>query len=60
MKMTWHEAPSGAPFVTVILPVRNEADFIERSLGAVLAQDYPAERMEVLVVDGGSRYVTPC
>jgi glycosyltransferase involved in cell wall biosynthesis len=36
------------------MPIRNEAGFIERSLGAVLAQDYPAGRMEVLVVDGMS------
>jgi len=42
------------PFVTVIMPIRNEAGFIERSLGAVLAQDYPADRLEVLVVDGMS------
>lgn len=34
------------------MPVRNEAAYIERSLGAVLAQDYPADRLEVLVVDG--------
>lgn len=42
------------PFVTVIMPIRNEAAYIARSLGAVLAQDYPPERMEVLVVDGMS------
>lgn len=36
------------------MPIRNEAAFIERSLGAVLAQDYPPERMEVLVADGMS------
>ncbi|MGC8838814.1 MAG: glycosyltransferase family 2 protein [Anaerolineae bacterium] len=42
------------PFVTVIMPVRNEAAYIARSLGAVLAQDYPPDRMEVLVVDGMS------
>jgi glycosyltransferase involved in cell wall biosynthesis len=41
-------------FVTIVIPIRNEADFIERSLGAVLAQDYPADRMEILVVDGMS------
>lgn len=40
--------------VSVIMPVRNEAAYIERSLGAVLAQDYPPERMEILVVDGMS------
>jgi glycosyltransferase involved in cell wall biosynthesis len=42
------------PFVTVVMPVRNEADCIERSLGAVFAQDYPPERMEVIVADGMS------
>lgn len=41
------------------MPVRNEAAFIERSLGTVLAQDYPAERYEVLVVDGDSDDATP-
>lgn len=48
--------PSSAefPLVTVIMPVRNEEAFIRRSLGAVLAQDYPPERLEVLVVDGDS------
>ncbi len=42
------------PFVSVIMPVRNEGDFIQRSLGAVLAQDYPHDRLEVLVADGRS------
>ena len=36
------------------MPVRNEAAFISRSLGAVLAQNYPSDRMEVLVADGMS------
>ncbi len=40
------------PFVSVVMPVRNEANFIERSLGAVLRQTYPADRMEILVADG--------
>jgi succinoglycan biosynthesis protein ExoA len=42
------------PFVTVIMPVRDEATFIERSLGALLAQDYDCNRMEIIVVDGMS------
>ncbi len=40
------------PFVSVLLPVRNEAAFIARSVGSVLAQDYPVDRLEVIVVDG--------
>jgi cellulose synthase/poly-beta-1,6-N-acetylglucosamine synthase-like glycosyltransferase len=42
------------PSVTLIMPIRNEAAFIARSLGAVLAQDYPHDRMEVLIADGMS------
>lgn len=42
------------PVVTVIMPVRNEGPFIVRSLGAVLAQDYPGDRLEVIVADGMS------
>ena len=43
------------PFVSVIMPVRNEAAFIERSVGAVAAQDYPRDRMEILIADGMSQ-----
>jgi succinoglycan biosynthesis protein ExoA len=42
------------PFISIILPVRNEAGFIERSLSAVLRQDYPPDRYEVIVADGMS------
>jgi len=40
------------PFVSVLMPVRNEASFIARSVGAVLAQDYPRDRIEVIIADG--------
>ncbi len=40
--------------VTIILPVRNEARYIARCLDAVIAQDYPREQIEILVVDGMS------
>ena len=50
------------PFVTIIMPIRNEADFIERAIRSVLDNDYPAGRMEILVVDGmsddGTREIT--
>ncbi len=36
------------------MPVRNEARYIQRSLGAVLDQDYSAQALEVLIVDGVS------
>ncbi len=46
------------PFVSIIMPVRNEAGFIARSLDCVLDQDYPAERIEVIVADGRSTDAT--
>ena len=42
------------PFVTVLVPCRNEADFIERCLTSILSNGYPADRLGVLVVDGRS------
>lgn len=44
------------PLVSVIMPVCNEGDFIERSLEAVLTQDY--DLFEVLIADGMSTDVT--
>ncbi len=42
------------PFVSVLMPVRNEAAFIGKLVGAVLAQDYARDRFEVIVADGMS------
>jgi succinoglycan biosynthesis protein ExoA len=43
-----------AVFVSVVLPVYNEERYIEACLRSVLAQDYPSDRYEVIVADGGS------
>lgn len=40
------------PLVTLVMPIRNEGPFIHESLGAALAQEYPADRLEVIVADG--------
>jgi succinoglycan biosynthesis protein ExoA len=42
------------PFVSVVLPIRNEQTFIGRTLQGILSQDYPADRMEIIVADGMS------
>jgi succinoglycan biosynthesis protein ExoA len=42
------------PFVSVIMPVRNESGFIAQCLKAVVSQTYPAEAMEIVVADGMS------
>lgn len=43
-----------SPLVTVLVPARNEEGDIEQCLSAVLAQDHPHDRMEVILIDGGS------
>lgn len=52
---------SDLPLVTVVMPIRNEQRWIGRSIAAVLSQDYPADRLEVLVADGmsddGTRHI---
>ncbi|MCI0439080.1 MAG: glycosyltransferase family 2 protein, partial [Chloroflexi bacterium] len=45
---------SELPLVTVVMPVRNEEQHIAECLGSVIANDYPRDRLEVLVVDGMS------
>ncbi len=42
------------PLVTVLIPARNEVEWMLECLDAVAEQDYPSSRLEVLVVDGGS------
>jgi len=42
------------PFVSIIIPCRNEEKFIGKCLDSIIAQDYPKDRLEVLVVDGMS------
>ncbi|MFH0779076.1 MAG: glycosyltransferase, partial [Candidatus Eisenbacteria bacterium] len=42
------------PKVTVVVPVRNEEANIGRCLKALLSQDYPGEKLEIIVVDGMS------
>jgi len=42
------------PLVSAVIPCRNEAPFIARCLESVIANDYPKDRLEILVVDGMS------
>ncbi|MBC8876210.1 MAG: glycosyltransferase family 2 protein [Planctomycetes bacterium] len=42
------------PFITVVIPVRNEAKSIGNVLNQLLSQDYPANRFELIVADGES------
>jgi len=47
------------PFISVIVPVRNEALFVQATVESLVKQQYPKERFEVLVIDGESSDDTP-
>jgi glycosyltransferase involved in cell wall biosynthesis len=42
------------PFVSVIIPCRNEEGYIASCLDSILASRYPQDRLEILVADGRS------
>jgi succinoglycan biosynthesis protein ExoA len=44
-----------APLVSVVIPCRDEAHWIEQCLESVLTSEYPRDRLEVIVADGMSR-----
>src|SRR5437762_7529506 len=47
------------PFISVIIPVRNERRYLAGTLGQLLHQDYAAGRFEVIVADGQSTDGSP-
>jgi glycosyltransferase involved in cell wall biosynthesis len=47
-------APANPPFVSVIIPVFNDAERLKLCLAALENQTYPQGRYEVIVVDNGS------
>lgn len=57
--MRYHHfvAPDGAewPKVTVVIPAFNEGPMVGRSIRSVAACAYPKDKLEVIVVDDGSR-----
>ena len=42
------------PKVTIIIPCRNEKKFIGKCLDSLIAQDYPKDKLEILVLNGMS------
>ena len=43
-----------SPSISVIINTHNYGRFIEEAIESALAQDFPADRMEIIVVDDGS------
>jgi len=46
------------PFVTVVIPCRDEEPYIEACIRSVQLQDWPCDRLEILVADGMSMDAT--
>jgi glycosyltransferase involved in cell wall biosynthesis len=51
---TRNRADPNSPFISVIIPMRNEERYIARCLDSILTNDYPQTRLEILVIDGMS------
>jgi hyaluronan synthase len=48
--------PQGSlPKVTVIIPAYNEGAMVEKALYSAAASDYPADRLEIICIDDGSK-----
>ena len=43
------------PYVSIIVPARNEEKFIAKCLNSLLSQSFPKDKWEILVVDGNSQ-----
>jgi glycosyltransferase involved in cell wall biosynthesis len=52
--MVSNPASRTPPFVSIVVPCRNEETYLVRCLDSILAGDHPRERLEILVVNGGS------
>ena len=52
--MVTSTADDTLPFVSVLVPMRNEQRHIARCLDSILQTDYPKPKMEILVIDGMS------
>ncbi|MFH1416998.1 MAG: glycosyltransferase [Planctomycetota bacterium] len=50
--------PDVLPALSIVVPCYNEADLIVEKLNNLLACDYPAEKLEIVFVDGGSTDAT--
>ena len=54
----WAPPLPADPFVTIVIPSFNEESYIEGVVRGALEQRWPADRLEVLVVDGRSQDAT--
>jgi len=43
-----------APFITVLITTYNYGRFVEQAIDSVFSQDYPLDKIQILIVDDGS------
>jgi Glycosyl transferase family 2 len=53
------EPSSHSPVVSIVMATYNFERFVARAIESALAQDYPAESLDIIVVDDGSTDSTP-
>jgi len=66
MKKKWLNAPWNVktepnykPKITIIVPTYNESKYIQQKLDNIYQQDYPRDKLEIIVVDSASTDKTP-
>ena len=45
---------SNMPLVSIVIPIRNEERFVRDCLESIITNDYPKDKLEIIVVDGMS------
>ena len=51
--------PSPSPVVSIVMATYNFERFLARAIESALAQDYPADALDIIVIDDGSTDATP-
>ena len=49
-----HASESDYPSVTILVPVFNEQNTVEKTIESLLKLNYPAEKLKIMIVDDGS------
>ncbi|KAH7208576.1 nucleotide-diphospho-sugar transferase [Fusarium oxysporum] len=42
------------PFISIVIPVFNESEFVKNSIKSIELSDYPKDRIELIIIDDGS------
>ena len=40
------------PFVSLIIPTLNEEEYLDQTITSLLSNDYPDNKLEILIIDG--------